>query len=144
MLERGRAIQLPKVLSGLLIASAVSLAVGGVFLYVDALVPNILVETTVVAVVILLVISYPVSKGSMLAINISTLLGIVAPIISIETPAHVGVLEQVGNGGLISFLGILQLLGFYLFPITFVILRLVFRGRLRELTKASSKALVNS
>lgn len=80
----------------------------------------------------------------MMSINISTALGIIAPIISYSTPAHVGVLEQIGKGGLIAFLGVLQLLGFYIFPITFVILRIVYYGKLKSLLSNSSKALVNS
>ena len=116
----------------MLIASAVSLGLGGIFLYIYALVPDILVETTIIAVIILLGISYPVSKGNMLAINISTVLGVIAPFISLGTPAHVGVLEQIGKGGLIGFLGLLQLLGFYIFPIAFVLLRVVFHQKLRE------------
>lgn len=128
----------------LLIASALSLGVGGIFLYVDSLVPIVLVETTAVAVIVLFGLSYFVAKGNMMSINISTALGIIAPIISYSTPAHVGVLEQIGKGGLIAFLGVLQLLGFYIFPITFVILRIVYYGKLKSLLSNSSKALVNS
>jgi hypothetical protein len=135
--------QLLKVLSGLLIASALSLGVGGIFLYVYALVPNILVETTLVAVIILLLISYPVSRRNMLAVNISTILGIIAPIISLVTPAHVSVLEQIWNGGLIAFLGVLQLLGFYIFPLAFVVLRIVYHGKLMNPVR-NPKTLVNS
>jgi len=125
-----------------LILSAVSLAIGGAFLYAYDLVPIVLVETTFVAVVVLIALSYFVARGSMISINISTLLGITAPIISYLTPAHVGVLEQIGGGGLIGFLGVLQLLGFYIFPIVYVIVRLVFRGRIREL--AHPKKLVKA
>jgi hypothetical protein len=142
--EARKHFQLLKVLSELLIASALSLGVGGIFLYVYALVPNILVETTVVAVIILLLISYPVSKGNMLAVNISTILGIIAPIISLATPAHVGVLEQLGKGGLIAFLGVLQLFGFYIFPLAFVLLRIVYHGNLVNPVRSPSKTLVNS
>jgi hypothetical protein len=132
------------VLALLLIASAISLGVGGIFLFAYALVPMILIDTTLIAVVVLLGLSYFVSKGNMLSINISTILGIVAPIISLSTPAHVGVLEQIGAGGLISFLGILQLLGFYVFPISFVFLRVLYRGRLEADVRNSSKALIKS
>ncbi len=142
--EKRRKLQLTKVLSTLLIASAVSLGVGGVFLYAYALVPIVLVETTIAAVVILCILSYPVSRGNMIAINISTVLGVVAPIISLSTPAHVGVLEQIGTGGLISFLGILQLLGFYTFPIIFVLIRIVYNGKLKIQVMSSSKALVKN
>ena len=124
-------MKLPLVLSLLLIASAVSLTVGGAFLYAYKLVPMILVETTVVAVIVLYILSYFVARGNILSINISTVLGVLAPIISISTPAHVGVLEQIGDGGLIGFLGVLQLLGFYIFPISFVVLRLALYRRVR-------------
>jgi len=118
--------------------------VGGFLLYIYALVPDVLVETTIIAVIILLGISYPVSKGNILAINISTVLGVIAPFISLGTPAHVGVLEQIGRGGLIAFLGLLQLLGFYIFPIAFVALRLVFHKKLRESLRDKSTAVQNS
>ncbi len=123
-------LQLKSILSLLLLASAISLTIGSYFLYVNHLVSIILVETTIVAVIILYILTFFVAKGNVICINISTILGIVAPILSSSTPAHVSVLEQIASGGLISFLGMLQLLGFYIFPISFVILRIVFRSKL--------------
>ncbi|MDA4130831.1 MAG: hypothetical protein OK457_08680 [Thaumarchaeota archaeon] len=116
-------MQLVKLLATLLIASASSLILGGALLYYYSLVPMILVATTFVAVVILLFLSYFVSRGNLVAINVATVLGVAAPIMSYFTPSHVGVLEQIGTGGLISLLGILQLAGFYVFPILFVVIR---------------------
>jgi len=130
-------MQLTRIFSALLLASALSLTFGGILLYVYALVPVILVETTLAAVIVLFILSYFVSRGNMVSINIATILGIIAPVMSYLTPAHVGVLEQIGSGGLISLLGILQLLGFYLFPILYVILRIVFNGKLKHPVKAS-------
>ena len=124
-------LQLKSILSILLLLSAISLSVGGYLLYLHSLVSLYLVETTLVAVIILYILSYFVAMGNMISINVSTVLGVVAPIMSASTPAHVGVLQQIGTGGLISFLGLLQLLGFYIFPIAFVILRVVFRSKLR-------------
>jgi len=123
-------LQLKSILSILLLLSAISLSVGGYLLYLHSLVSLYLVETTLVAVIILYILSYFVAMGNMISINVSTVLGVVAPIMSASTPAHVGVLQQIGTGGLISFLGLLQLLGFYIFPIVFVILRVVFRSKL--------------
>jgi hypothetical protein len=123
-------LQLKSILSLLLLASAVSLTIGGYFLYIDHLVPTILVETTIIAVIILYALTYFVARGNMISINISTVLGVVAPVLSALTPAHVSVLAQITGGGLIAFLGILQLLGFYIFPILFVIFRIVFRTKL--------------
>jgi hypothetical protein len=127
-----------------LIASALSLGVGGIFLYAYSLVPDVLVETTLVAVVVLLILSYFVSRHNILSINVSTVLGVVAPILSYSTPAHVGVLEQIGSGGLISFLGILQLLGFYIFPILYVILRIAYNRELKQIAGPSRENLVKS
>ena len=125
-------MQLKSILSLLLLASAVSLTVGGYLLYANSLVPMILVVTTIIAVIILYIMSYFVARGNMIAINVSTVLGVIAPIMSASTPAHIGVLEQIATGGLISFLGLLQLFGFYIFPIVFVILRIVFRSKLNS------------
>jgi hypothetical protein len=122
----------------------VSLGIGGIFLYAYTLVPVVLVETTLVAVVALLLLSYPVSRGNTLSINVSTILGIIAPLISLATPAHIVVLEQIGEGGLIGFLGILQLLGFYIFPIAFVVLRVIYRETLKKQALSSSRAIVSS
>ena len=114
-------------LSYLLILSASSLTVGSFFLYVNALVPIILIYTTLVAVVVLFALSYFVAKRVVIAINFGTVLGIIAPIMSALTPQHVSVLSQLLGGGIIALLGLLQILGFYLFPIIYVVLRIVFR-----------------
>ena len=116
------------------------------FLYADSLVPTFLVETTLVVVIVLLVLSYFVLKGNMLSINVSTVLGIIAPIFSYLTPAHVVALEQIPYGGLIAFLAVLQLLGFYVFPIVFVILRAVYHGKLKNQIESQSRRreLMNS
>ena len=119
------------VLSLLLVASAVSLSVGGYLLYVNALVPPILVETTLVAIVVLFVLAHFVFRGKMIAINVATILGIVALLIPFSTPAHVGVLEEIGSGGLISLLAVLQILGFIVFPVIYIIVRIVYRNRIR-------------
>ena len=128
-LDNHMPVQLKLILSLLLLASALSLTLGGYLLYINSLVPEILVETTFVAVVVLFALSYFVARGNMFAISVSTILGVVAPIMSAATPQHVSVLVQVDAGGLISILGMLQLCGFYIFPILFVFVRVVFRSR---------------
>ena len=119
------------ILSLLLVASALSLSVGGYLLYVHALVPPVLVQTTLVAIIVLFILAHFVYRGKMLAINLSTILGIVALFIPFSTPAHIGVIEEIGNGGLISLLGVLQILGFIVFPAIYIIVRVAYRGRIR-------------
>jgi hypothetical protein len=123
-------LRIADVLTGLLIASAISLAIGGALLYGYRLVPNYLVELTGVAVLTLLVLSFFVHKPNMTAVNIGTVLGVIAPAFSLSTPAHVQVLQSFGSSVLISLLGLLQFLGFFLFPIAYVVLRLVYRNNI--------------
>ena len=119
--------------------SAISLSAGGILLYAKGLVPVYLTEITVVAVVVLLILGYLVFKGNMLAVNISTILGVIAPIFSASTPAHLGVLADLGHDLLLTVLGLLQFFGFYVFPIAFVILRIGLRKKLRALTTVKPK-----
>lgn len=118
-------------LSLLLVASALSLSVGGYLLYVHSLVPPVLVDTTLVAVIVLFVLAYFVFVGKTIAINIATILGIVALFIPFSTPAHIGVIEEIGTGGLIALLGALQILGFVVFPVIYIISRIAFRAMIR-------------
>lgn len=124
-------MKITHVLSLLLIASAVSLAVGGYLLYAHALVPPVLVETTLVAIIVLFILAHFVYRGKMIAINLSTILGVVALFIPFSTPAHIGVIEEIGSGGLISLLGVLQILGFVVFPVIYIIARVAYRGQIR-------------
>jgi hypothetical protein len=122
----------PSVLSLLLLGSALSLSIGSILLLTEKLVPTVLVELTAVAVVVILPLSFLVYRRNILAINISAALGIVAPVVSLSTPAHIAVLLSFGQNLLLSVLGLLQFLGFYLFPVSFVIIRVVYRNEITE------------
>ena len=118
-------------LSALLVASAVSLVLGGLLLFVYNLVPFYLIALTAFAAVILAVLAVFVIRRNKIAINVATLLGIVAPAFSLSTPAHVSILLSLGASPLVTALGLLQLFGFFVFPIAYVILRIVYRNNLR-------------
>ena len=122
-------------LACLLVASAISIGVGGALLLAYNLVPQYLVELTAVATLVLLVLAIFVRRANFWAINISTALGVIAPLFSLSTPAHIGVLLSLGQGLLISLLGMLQILGFFVFPIAFVIIRIVFWKRVSSAGK---------
>ena len=128
-----------KLLSALLIGSALSLSIGGFLLYAYNQVPMFLIDLTLGAVIALYILAYFVSKGKMLAINVSTILGVIAPILSASTPAHIGVLGDFGRSWLITAEGLLQFLGFYAFPIAFVVLRIVCHKRLIQGKKSEPK-----
>jgi hypothetical protein len=124
-------MRIKTILTVLLLASVASLSVGGYFLDVYGLVPLILIETTAVAAIALIVVSYFVWKGKIIAMNIATILGAIAPFITFSSPAHVSAVLQIGSGGLIALLGLLQILGFDVFPISFVLIRLALWNRIK-------------
>ena len=130
-----------KLLSALLLASALSLSIGGLLLYAYNQVPISLIDLTIGAVIVLYILAYLVSKGKTLAINISTVLGVFAPILSASTPAHLGILGDFGQGWLVSADGLLQALGFYVFPIAFVILRIAFHKKLASKKSSPSREI---
>ncbi len=134
-------MRLLTVLGGLLLGSAVTLGIGGVILFIYNLVPNYLIELTAAVVIALVPLSYYVIQGNELATNVSTTLGIIAPISSIVNQVHVAVLLSFGQSLLISVLGLLQFLGFYLFPIAFVVLRIVYRKKIPLYPKADKEPL---
>ena len=127
-------MKITNVLAGLLGGSATCLAVGDLFLYGENLVPAILVAITAIAVIVLVPLSVLVYRRNLVAVDVSTILGIVAPLISLSTPSHVAVLLSFGENLLLSVLGALQFFGFYLFPISYVIVRLAYRKRIQDLT----------
>lgn len=121
-------MKITNLLACLLLASAISLGFGGVLLYRYNLVPDYLIELTVVAIGILVILAVYVRRRNMIAINIATILGVIAPAFSLSTPAHVVVLLSFGQGFLTTILGGLQFLGFFIFPIAYVVLRLVYHN----------------
>lgn len=122
-----------KLLSAFLLGSAISLSVGGLLLYAYNQVPMFLINLTAGAVVVLFILAYFVSKGKTLAIDVSTVLGVFAPILSLSTPAHLAILESFGSSILVSADGLFQFLGFYAFPLAFVILRIGFRSKITSI-----------
>lgn len=140
-------MRLLNLLAALLLGSSVTLSIGAVLLYVYNLVPDWLIELTALVVVILVPLSNFVIRGNKLAINISTILGVVAPLSSFLNQAHVAVLLAFGQNLLISILGLLQFLGFYLCPIVFVGLRVAYWKRISLYSKSAKqpvKEIANS
>jgi hypothetical protein len=124
-------LKLERVLSGLLAASGVSLAMGDALLFFFNLVPFYLIALTAAAAVILFFLSLFVDRGNTIALNISTILGVIAPIFSLSMPAHDAVLLAFGSSPLITSLAALQFFGFFIFPVAFVLLRILYWKRLR-------------
>ncbi len=134
-------LKITNILSALLLGSAICLSLGGLLLFVNGLVPMDLIELTATAVIIITPLSILVYRRNLTAINISTVLGFVAPTISLSTPAHIAVLLEFGHNFLISVLGLLQFLGFYLLPITFLVIRFAYWKRVAQDVKAGPKGV---
>ncbi len=111
------------ILAGLLLGSAISLLAGGLLLYIFSLAPLVTVSGGWVIAAILVALSVYVHRYNMWAINISTLLGVISIVISPLIPAHAGALLGFGSTPRITLLDTLQILGFYVFPAIFIVLR---------------------
>lgn len=111
------------ILAGLLLGSAFSLLLGGILLYAYSLAPLVIVSGGWVIAALLVGLSVYVHRSNRLAVNISTILGIISIVTSPLIPAHTGALLGFGSTLKITLLDTLQILGFYVFPALFIILR---------------------
>jgi len=73
---------------------------------------------------LLLALCYYALRGSRAAINVSTALAVISIVVSPLIPAHRGALLGFGSSSLLDALDALQVLGFYVFPAAFLLLRL--------------------
>jgi|GEM_PF-994179 hypothetical protein len=125
-------MKLQTVLASLLVGSGLSLSTGGYLLFKYSLVPMGLVYSTIVVVTVLFCLAAYVSRGAVKAINFATVLGVASIVFSLSSQAHRTALTRIGDGWLLTSLDLLQLAGFYVFPAAFVLLRIVYRNRLRR------------
>ncbi|WP_252896784.1 hypothetical protein [Metallosphaera hakonensis] len=113
--------------------SAVSLALGGALLL--NLVPSFLTVSTYMVTLVLISLAYLIERGVTWAINVGVILGILAILASTLSGAHIVALEEFGTNPRITSLDVLMLLGFYVFPGSYVILwtkEALTRRKLRE------------
>jgi hypothetical protein len=125
-------MKLQSILAALLVGSGISLSAGGYLLFEYSLVPATLLYSTIVVVAVLFILAAYVSQGVTKAIDLATALGVASIIFSLTSQAHRAALTQIGDGYLITSLDLLQLVGFYFFPTVFILLRVVFRHRLKQ------------
>ncbi|MEM3270816.1 MAG: hypothetical protein QW157_03155, partial [Metallosphaera sp.] len=80
--------------------------------------------TTYVVVVVLLTLSYLAWRGNQTAINTGLVLAVLAIISSTSSQAHLTALSEIGDNLRITLLDVLMILGFYLFPGIYIVVRL--------------------
>lgn len=117
-MRRERAMALP------LVGSAASLAAGGALLYANSLVPPQLALGGLAASALLLVLAACVWRQSRAAVEASTVLAAISIVSSPFIAAHRKAMLGFGSNSLLDVLDVLQILGFYVFPATFLALRL--------------------
>ncbi len=103
-----------------LIGSSISLLIGSILLI--GKIPLILTLSTIVVVIFLIYLAYLINnKKKKVLINLGLILGILSIIVSATSPAHDTALREFGNGYYITTLDILMVLGFYGFPLAYII-----------------------
>ncbi|MEM3655745.1 MAG: hypothetical protein QXP58_04415 [Thermoprotei archaeon] len=133
-------MKIQNILAGLLFGSALSLSMGGLLLYVYRLATPAILSGGWVIAILLVCLGVYVLRLNVLAINISTILGILSIVVSPLIPAHREVLPGFGSTPIITLLDTLQILGFYVFPAIFIVLRFV---KLKTNRPNKTKAPVN-
>jgi hypothetical protein len=93
-------------------------------------VPLGLTISTYVVILVLLVLTYLVERGNRIAEGIGALMGVLAIVSSSLSQAHLSALLQFGSDLHLSLLDVLMVLGFYVFPATYLVLYA--RERFRE------------
>ncbi len=111
-------------LATIVILDAADIALGGFILRYVSLVPISLTVLTYLAVVILLIDFYFITKGRRIAINAGVLLSLIAMAIS-TNPAHIHALEEFGSTLPLTGADITMLIGFYLLPALYIVYWLV-------------------
>lgn len=111
-------------LATIVILDAADIALGGFILRYVSLVPISLTVLTYLAVVILLIDFYFITKGRKIAINAGVLLSLIAMAIS-TNPAHIHALEEFGSTLPLTGADITMLIGFYLLPALYIVYWLV-------------------
>ncbi len=111
-------------LATIVILDAADIALGGFILRYVSLVPISLTVLTYLAVVILLIDFYFITKGRRIAINAGVLLSLIAMAIS-TNPAHIHALEEFGSTLPLTGADITMLIGFYILPALYIVYWLV-------------------
>lgn len=88
-----------------------------------SLVPITLTYATAGAVIAVAIDAFFVARGSRLALNIGVVLSLAAIFSSITSPAHLAAMEKIFDGGILAVLDVLEILGFYLFPMLYIATR---------------------
>ena len=126
-------VDLRKSLSLLMVLSALFLIAGAALLRIYSLVPFYLTLTTALAVVVILIVAHFINRGYTWAANTGIALAIISILTSALSPTHNSAVLNMFSSPLLAVLVLLEIFGFYVFPVLFLIIRAVkhkeFRGK---------------
>lgn len=103
-----------------LLGSAICLGIGGILLF--HVVPLLISLGTLVAVIVLLLTSVAIAKGFKTGEYVGLAVSILAILGSASSTTHDNSLLKFGTSLFISVLDVLMVLGFYIFPVLYIIL----------------------
>lgn len=107
-------------LSSFMLASSAFVSIGAFLLRYYSMVPVMLTYLTAAAVLSVLITSFFVHRGSRLAMNIGVILSALAILSSLSSISHLEAMTRIFRGGLITVLDLLEILGFYAFPLLYI------------------------
>lgn len=109
------------IMGAYMVVSCASVSAGGILLRYYSLVPVILTYATAAAVMVLAANAFFVFRGSRNALNFGVILSILAIASSISSPSHLAAMGEILQGGIIALLDVLEIIGFYVFPVSYMI-----------------------
>lgn len=112
-------------MSVIMVLSAVFLAMGGLILRTENLVPEILTYSTVGTIALILVIAYFINAGKPWATHVGLVLGIFSILFNLSQPSHTNAILHPVMTAPFLILVASEILGFFIFPAVFIIIYMV-------------------
>ncbi len=118
-------MNVPRTMSIIMVLSAMFLAIGGLILRTENLVPVLLTFSTIGTIIIILVVAHFVNLGKAWAIHLGLILGIVSILFNLSQPSHINAILHPHMNYEFMVLVASEILGFFLLPAAYIIFYLV-------------------
>lgn len=115
-------VNLHRTLSSLMVFSGLFLAIGGLILRMEDLVPPILTFSTIAAIVFILAIAHFINLEKKWAIHLGLLLGIFSILFNFSQPSHINAVFHPVMSAPFLLLVASEILGFFVLPAAYIII----------------------
>lgn len=109
-------------MSAAMVLSAMFLAIGGVILRTQNLVPLYLTFSTILTILVILAVAHFVNKGNRVAMHAGLVLGIISVLFNISQPSHTNAILHPTITAPFIVLVASEVLGFFVLPAVYFIL----------------------